>query len=372
MQLYRRGDHGAAVAEIRGKLAVLGLLADPAGDLFDDRCDRAVREFQQGRGLRVDGIVGPETYRALDEARWRLGDRLLSLSVAHPFVGDDVVELQQRLLEMGFDPGRGDGIFGPRTEAALRDFQRGVGLAPDGTCGPRTLKALHRLSRMPAVGGRPDAMREEARLERGGATLAGKVVVVDPGHGGGEPGATGHGLREADLVLDLARRLEGRLGALGAAGYLTRGPDGCPTDAERAGFANDTAADLFLSLHLDSAPSPSCTGVAAYYFAAARGGRQVGSAVGERLAELVLREVASRTDLADCRSHPKSWDLLRLTRMPAVRCDLGYLSNPRDAARLADPAFRDALAEGVAAAVRRLYLPEGSPAGALLLPALTR
>ncbi len=52
-----------------------------------------------------------------------------------------------------------------------------------------------------------------------------------------------------------------------------------------------------------------------------------------------------------------TWDLLRRTRMPAVRLDLGYLTNPGDAARLADPSFRDLVAEAIVVAVQRLYLP---------------
>src|SRR3954471_6295385 len=147
MRAYRRGDRRPAVAGIRSKLGVLGLIAAPHdSDVFDDACDRAVREFQQARGLTIDGVVGRETYVALDEARWRLGDRVLSYTVSHPFVGDDVVELQQRLNEMGFHPNRVDGIFGSSTEAALREFQRNVGLPPDGTCGPQTLKELNRMT----------------------------------------------------------------------------------------------------------------------------------------------------------------------------------------------------------------------------------
>ena len=68
------------------------------------------------------------------------------------------------------------------------------------------------------------------------------------------------------------------------------------------------------------------------------------------------REIVARTDLVDLRSHAKSWELLRHTRMPAVRIDVGYLTNPGDAARLADPAFRDVVAEAVVVAVQRMYL----------------
>jgi N-acetylmuramoyl-L-alanine amidase len=383
MQVFRRGDRGPAVAEIRAKLERLGRLAatpgdgsghtaaNPADAVFDDVTDRAIRGFQQERGLRVDGVVGPETYRALDEAHWRFGDRLLSYTVSRPFIGDDVATLQQRLLDMGFDPGRCDGIFGQATEAALKEFQRNVGLRADGTLGPGTLRALEQLRRT-VKGGSPSERREEERLQRGIGALAGRVVVLDPGHGGADLGATGHGLVEAEIVLDLATRIEGRLGALGVTTYLTRSAETSPDDTARARFANEMAAEIFVSLHLDTVPSVHASGSACFFYGATLPDREVRSAVGERLADLISREVASRTDLVDGRSHPKSWELLRLTRMPAIRLDAGYVTSPGDAARLATPEFRDALAEAVVAGIQRLYLPDhlDIPTGQFRLAAL--
>ena len=366
MQLYRLGDRGPAVADVQATLVGLGLLTErPADAVFDDATDTALRQFQQERGLSVDGIVGPESYRALAAARWRLGDRLLSLAT-RPYVGDDVAALQERLLELGFDAGRADGVFGARTERALRGLQREYGLVPDGTCGPATLRALRQLGRK-VTGGRPQVLREAEALHRSGAALPGKVVVVDPGHGGRDRGATGHGLEEASIVEDLAARLEGRLSAVGVRTLLTRGVDSCPTDAERAAFANDAGADLVLSLHVDRCVSPHANGVASYHFGAGRG---TTSTVGEQLASLVQREVVARTDLLDCRVHEKTWELLRLTRMPAVRLEFGHVSSARDAARLSDPAFRDTVAEAVLVAVQRLYLPADldPPTGVMRLP----
>jgi N-acetylmuramoyl-L-alanine amidase len=382
VQVYRRGDSGPAIAEIRDKLTRLELLdGDGTGDSYDEALDRAVRTFQQRRGLRVDGVVGAETYRALDEARWRLGDRTLSHTINHPYVGDDVVALQQRLLDMGFDPGRCDGIFGIRTEAALREFQRNVGLAGDGILGPTTLAALGRLRRT-VTGGSPSAQREEEQLRRGSGSLSGRVVVLDPGHGGDDLGACAHELAEAEVALDLATRIEGRLGALGVDTFLTRGEGTSPSDEERARFANETEADLLLSLHSDAAQSAGPRGVASYYYgtgseagaALADNDRVVRSAVGERLAQLVQNEIVARTDLLDCRIHPKTWQLLRMTRMPAVRVDVGYVTNARDAVRLGTAEFRDAVAEAVVAAVQRLYLPPDRDiaTGQFRMPALAR
>jgi len=372
-QRYRLGDTGPAVAEIRAKLSQLGLLDDRGSDVFDDDVHRAVLLFQQERGLSADGVVGATTYRVLDEARWRLGDRLLSYVVANPQAGDDVLSLQRRLSELGFEVGRVDGVFGPRTGEALREFQRNVGLPADGTCGPGTFKALARLAPI-VTGGRPDSLRAREALRQAGARLSGKIVVVDPGHGGPDRGNVGHGLEEAAIVEDLAARIEGRLGATGVQAYLTRGVvlNEELEEYTRAHFANEANANLVISVHVDAHPNPAACGVATYFYGSDRPDSDrpgVNSVIGETFAGLIQREIVARTDLVDCRSHAKTWDLLRHTRMAAVRVELGYLTNRRDAERLANPAFRDVVAEAIVVAVQRVYLPshEDAQTGALRL-----
>lgn len=352
--VFRRGDRGRAVAEIRQRLALLGLGESHPEDpeLFDDQLDRAVRAFQQQRGLSVDGAVGNATYRVLDEARWRLGDRLLTYTPGSLLAGDDVIALQQRLLDLGFKVGRVDGRFGHQTELAVREFQRNVGVPPDGTCGPATLKALSRLAPM-VRGGRPNAMRVEERLRRDGPQLTGKIVVIDPC----VARMPDEDLRvEAEqIITDLARRVEGRLVATGVQAFLTHQVGAEQTsEVDRAEFANRTDAHLCLSLQVDASANPGAAGVSTYFFGLDSHGAR--SSAGERFAGLVQREIVARTDLVDLRSHAKSWDLLRRTRMPAVRIDVGYLTNAGDAARLADPAFRDVVAEAVVVAVQRMYL----------------
>ena len=357
--LLRRGDAGPRVRAVREQLAAAGITAaissgsDP--EVFDDALDRAVREFQQVRGLTSDGIVGEETSRALDAARWRLGDRIVRYVPGHLVHGDDVMALQERLLQLGLLDDRADGILGPATERALRELQRGLGLVPDGTCGPDTLRALSSLDRT-VRGGDVSALRDRERVRRSGSSLVGRVVVVDPGHGGTDPGATGHGLTEADVVLDLGLRLEGRLAASGVTAVLTRGREQSPSTQDRVRLAADVGADVLVSLHCDSGRDGGGQGIACFYWGDERIGAR--SPIGASLAGLVQREVLARTDLVDCRTHPRSWDLLRLSRMPAVRVELGYLTDPGDARRLADPAFRDTCAEALLVAIQRLFLPE--------------
>jgi len=119
-------------------------------------------------------------------------------------------------------------------------------------------------------------------------------------------------------------------------------------------LANKSSTDLFISLHTDNYKNESAHGVATYYYGSDLHG--VHSVVGERFAALVQREITARTDMLNCRTHSKTWDLLRLTKAPAVRIDLGYLSNPGDLKRLGDLGFRETVVESIAIAIQRLYL----------------
>jgi len=352
----RRGDTGPVVAEVRDRLIRLGTLPRSASPEFDEAMDSAVRAFQQQQGLSVDGIVGPETFRRLEEARWRLGDRVLSYSAGHMLIGDDALALQRRLTDMGFAAGRVDGIFGPDTDHAVRDFQRNVGLESDGVCGPATLRALDRLNRT-VSGGAPEELREQQVLARQQTGTSDKVIVIDPGHGGNDPGREATGISEQFVIDDICSRLEGRLSVVGTQVLLTR-PLGVnhlspTTEADRAGFANRVGADLVVSVHCDWESSGRGSGAATYYYGSSR----TASMVGRRFAELLQEHVIARTGLADCRTHAKTWDLLRLTRMPAVRLETGYLSNPGDLARLSDPHTRQAIAESTASAIHDYFSP---------------
>ena len=346
------GDRSDAVAVIANTLTRLGIHSNPT-DLFDEGLAQAIKAFQQERGLTATGLINEITQRCLDEARWKLGDRILALQSDSLMRGDDVSNLQDRLIQMGFNCGKVDGIYGSKTEASVKEFQKSVGVVVDGKCGPVTLISLMRLVKT-VSGGAPTALRESVRHAVASPALASKVIVIDPSWGGDFTGENQNGVIESEVVFDLAQRLEGRLIALGVNVVLTRSAKNSPLEKDRIATANSVNADLVIALKVDIYKNEKANGVATYYYG--RDGAGVHSVVGERFANLIQREICARTDLLNCRTHGKSWDLLKLTTAPTVRLDLGYLSNPQDAKRLGSPAFRDQLAEAMIVAIQRLYL----------------
>jgi N-acetylmuramoyl-L-alanine amidase len=310
-----------------------------------------VRAFQQRRGLITDGIVGPATYRALREAGWTLGDRMLALLISTPMSGDDVVALQEQLLELGYDTGRPSGVFDEQTERALRGFQRDYCDISDGVCGPSTLRALRQIGARRVKGGRPHLLREQELLRQAGPGCAeahrDRPRARRPG-----PRRGGRRRHRGRPHVGPRAAPRGPDGRDGMEALLTRREDTCPT--EPSGPRSPTPRrGLVLSLHVDANRSMHAEGLATFHFG---NGSGITSTVGEALAGYIHRELTSRTAMLDLGTQARTWELLRLTRMPTVRVEIGYLTNMGDRRRLLDPAFRDIVAEGVLVGVKRLYL----------------
>lgn len=140
------GARGSAVEDVQQRLLRLGyeLGASGVDGVFLGETYEAVRSFQHARRLAEDGVVGPETWAALVDATFTLGDRLLYLRLPY-FHGADVRTLQGALNVLGFACGRPDAIFGAYTERAVREFQANTGQPADGIVGPDTVRSVLRL-----------------------------------------------------------------------------------------------------------------------------------------------------------------------------------------------------------------------------------
>jgi N-acetylmuramoyl-L-alanine amidase len=343
LTLIREGDRSEQVADVQTRLRGLGIDVDDDPGVFGPSTKAGVRAFQQNRHILIDGIVGPNTWSELVEASWRLGDRILYLKHP-PMRGDDVAALQTRLNALGFDAGREDGIFGADTDRAVRTFQKEYAVPEDGMFGPLSHGALVGL-RVDRPGTSAQLREELRRVERAG--IAGALIVVDPGHGGADRGERGPGgTYEGDLCWGLAGRLAENLVGAGARVRFTRTEAHGPTATERAALANRLEADLFVSLHLNSHPEPTAEGGCTYYFG--------GSRAGALLAESIQAELVA-TGARDCRSHPRSYPVLKETRMPAVLIEPAFITNPDEEKLVGNPDSRNALAAIIAAGIRRYY-----------------
>ena len=285
------GAEGEAVRDLQRRLANLGFETSPAeAGVYGETTAAAVRVFQTARGLRVDGLCGRQTWSSLVEAGYRLGDRLLYHRT--PMLrGDDVLELQQKLNALGFDAGRGDGIFGSRTADALREFQRNVAAVIDGICGPESIAALERLSRF--SGGSVAQIKEKEALRDGALRLAGRRVylAVEPGLDVlGEVVAKGLMELGADVLVDAS------------------GDD----DSVVAAEANRYGADLFLGVRFGDIPGRySCD-----YFAS-----QVSRSEGGcHVAGCITEELSAALGYPPTEPAGRAYAVLRETTMPAVVC----------------------------------------------------
>lgn len=285
------GARGAPVRRLRFALAELGYdTTTDAPDEFGAATEAAVRAFQASRDLRVDGICGPQTWGVLADTRFVLGDRLLCQR--DPMMrGDDVAELQRVLNALGFNAGKEDGIFGPRTSDGLRDFQRNAGATVDAICGPETLTLLERLGR--DAEGSVAAVHEREAVLRDPRDLAAERVFV----------AT-----DPDLA-EVASALAEGLRAAGADVTLEAGID---DQSKVAVEANAWDASMVVVLRV----SVDTPGNVAFY---ARG--HFRSERGRHLAECVR---AALDGVVATSPEPvgKAFAVLRETRAVAIVCEL--------------------------------------------------
>lgn len=340
MRIFRMGDSGPEISDIQSRLTALGAVIDGEElvGVFGSSTQAAVRWFQQDRHLQVDGLVGPDTWEQLVEAGWRLGDRTL-YHRAPMFRGDDVREIQRMLNALGFDSGKEDGFYGPRTDGALRLFQRNVGDEADGIVGPHTLSVLRRMRPLDAVPSRA-LVREREELEASRGPIEGRVIAVDVGEGG-------------DAAHDVHQRsalaLVEELRAVGADPRLlvTDGEAAAPSD--RARLANQAGAAAFITVELTARDEEGGGGPVCSFF----GSRTTHSPSGLVLAQLILEELEAELGLSG-RVRPLTIAPLRETRMPAVQVEPLTGTGEREE-MLRDPDLPTRVARAVAAGVGRFF-----------------
>lgn len=185
--------------------------------------------------------------------------------------------------------------------------------------------------------------------------LKGKVIVVDPGHGGSDTGAIGpNNILEKNVTLAIATDLRKLLTDGGAKVIMTRSSDRDVTNGEasdieelqaRVDIANQANADLFISIHADACDEMG-SGTTTYFY----------SGSDNTLAHLVQDSMVSQLKLYDRGSQPNDFYVLKNTNMPAILTEAAFISNPKEEKLLVNPNFDKKVASGIFNGIKKYFL----------------
>lgn len=189
------------------------------------------------------------------------------------------------------------------------------------------------------------------------AGLKNKVIAIDPGHGGSDPGAIGPSrYPEKEANLAVAQEVKELLEKAGARVIMTReddrdvfGPNA--TDVEelkaRSSLANSRKADIFLSIHCDSFSDRSAGGTTTYYYQK--------TLYDSMLASALQTSLADAGDLQDRRTRSANFYVIKRTQMPAALVELAFISNPREEKLLSSPEFQQKMSLGIVQGLERFF-----------------
>lgn len=175
-------------------------------------------------------------------------------------------------------------------------------------------------------------------------SVQGVTVMIDPGHGGEDPGTTSGTVDEKDITLKVALLVRDYLKECGANVIMTREDDTFINKYDRAALANEKEADLFLSIHCNYLEdNPEISGVETYYMENADDGMELATAVHE--------QVLSVTGADDMYVRTNDFVVIRETNMTAALIEIGYLSNAQDVKLLSQKEYQQKMAYGIAAGI---------------------
>ncbi|MCC5910523.1 MAG: N-acetylmuramoyl-L-alanine amidase [Clostridiaceae bacterium] len=182
------------------------------------------------------------------------------------------------------------------------------------------------------------------------------LIVIDPGHGGSDPGAISpvKKIRESDLALDVSHRLNKLLVDAGFRTYMTRDKDTTVSLVDRAAVANQLEADLFVSVHANAFLSTSANGVETLYYPSENDPKDHRN--NKRVAQIFQNQMVKTLGRRDRGIIPRDRVyVLRETEMPAVLTEIGFLTNPEEEALLATEAYKQLAAEAMFQAITTYF-----------------
>ena len=209
------------------------------------------------------------------------------------------------------------------------------------------------------------APKKIGSASRGNYDVLNKVVYLDAGHGGYDPGASYFGISEKSLTLAIQSRVKAKLEAEGYQVVTTRTSDTYVDLTDRSRAANASESDIFVSIHINASGSSAAQGIETYYYQpyaeypsrinAAYHANPTRLSMSDTLANAIQSSLINATGAQNQGVKRQTFAVLRETTAPAVLLELGFLSNPQEAARLNTSAYQETLANAIVAGIKSYY-----------------
>ena len=209
------------------------------------------------------------------------------------------------------------------------------------------------------------APKKIGSASRGNYDVLNKVVYLDAGHGGYDPGASYFGISEKSLTLAIQSRVKAKLESEGYQVVTTRTSDTYVDLTDRSRAANASESDIFVSIHINASGSSAAQGIETYYYQpyaeypsrinATYHANPTRLSMSDTLANAIQSSLINATGAQNQGVKRQTFAVLRETTAPAVLLELGFLSNPQEAARLNTSAYQETLANAIVAGIKSYY-----------------
>lgn len=188
-------------------------------------------------------------------------------------------------------------------------------------------------------------------INQSGSPVKDRVIVIDAGHGGKDPGAASNGAVEKEITLKVATVVKNKLEAAGAKVIMTRTGDTYPTLEERVQIALNNYAEVFVSIHVNSASNPSASGTETYYSVAGN----VNIEEDETLAKAINNQIVKNANMKDRGIKKQDYYVIRNMYLPSVLVELGFITNDEDRAKLTDSEYIEIFGDSIYKGILEYY-----------------
>ncbi|MGD6875876.1 N-acetylmuramoyl-L-alanine amidase [Bacillus infantis] len=183
-----------------------------------------------------------------------------------------------------------------------------------------------------------------------GSVLKDRIIVIDAGHGGTDPGAVSGNLNEKSIVMEVAKRVNAKLLSQGAKVVMTRSGDTYPTLGDRVEISQKNYAEVFVSIHANAA-SAAAKGAETFYDTS----KNDNGPESKELAAEIQKQIVALASMQDRGIKDNDFYVVRNQEIPSVLVELGFITNSQDAAKLASSQYQELYAEAIYRGIKNYY-----------------